>query len=157
MTTQPSAVVSDALVTLLDAERSSIFRLTGADSPYLDGADAELRRSLQAMADESRRNEKELADMLRPSDGSMVDASRVRPNPSFLEFLSLKFLLPKLANCKEILIRYYENALRALGGDGAEVQQALRRHLAQHKADADLLRRAGEAVRAGDRVQGGAR
>lgn len=148
MTTPLPAAVCDALVTLLDAERSSIFRLTGADSSYLDGAGAALRQSLQAMADESHRNAKELADLLRPSDGAIVDSSRVRPDPSFLEFLSLKFLLPKLANAKEVMIRYYENALRALGGDGAAVQQILRRHLAQHKADADLLRRAGEAVRA---------
>jgi len=147
MATPLPAVVCDALVTLLDAERSSIFRLTGADSPYLDGADAELRGVLQEMADESYRNEKELADLLRPSDGPMVDASRVRPDPSFLEFLSLKFLLPKLASAKAVLIRYYENALRALGEDGAEVQSVLRRHLAQHNADLGVLRRAGEAVR----------
>jgi hypothetical protein len=147
MATPLPVTVCDALVTLLDAERSSIFRLTGADSPYLDGADVELRQSLQEMADESYRNEKELADLLRPSDGPMVDARRVRPDPSFLEFLSLKFLLPKLANAKEVLIRYYENALRALGGDGAAVQAVLRRHLAQHKVDVDVLRRAGEAAR----------
>lgn len=141
------AAVCDALVTLLDAERSSIFRLTGADSPYLEGADPELRQSLQAMADESLRNERELADLLRPTDGPMVDSSRVRPDPSFLEFLSLKFLLPKLANAKQVLMRYYENALRALGQDGDQVQAVLRRLLAQHKADAEFLRRAGEAVR----------
>jgi hypothetical protein len=139
--------VCDALVTLLDAERSSIFRLTGAESPYLDGAGPELRQSLQAMADESLRNERELADLLRPSDGPMVDSSRVRPDPSFLEFLSLKFLLPKLANAKEVLIRYYENALRALGRDGGQVQALLQRLLAQHKADVEFLRRAGEAAR----------
>lgn len=143
-----AARVADALVTLLDAERASIFRLTGSGSPYLDGADAELRESLEAMAQESRSNERELADLLRPSDGAAVDACRVRPDPSFLEFLSLKFLIPKLANAKEVLVRYYENALRALGTDGAEVQPVLRRQLAGHKADVAVLRRAAEAARA---------
>ena len=145
-TTLPAAVC-DALVTLLDAERSSIFRLTGSDSPYLDGADAGLRQRLQAMKEESLRNEKELADLLRPSDGPSVDAGRVRPDPSYLEFLSLKFMVPKLANCKEVMSRYYANALRALGDDGAEVRGVLERHLAQHKGDLEFLRKAGESVR----------
>jgi hypothetical protein len=45
------------------------------------------------------------------------------------------------------MIRYYENALRALGDDGAEVRQVLCRHLDQHKADLTLLTRAGEELR----------
>jgi hypothetical protein len=139
--------VSDALVTLLDAERSSIFRLTGSGSPFLDGAGADLRMMLQTMAEESTRNEKELADLLRPGDGAVVNSSRVRPDPSYLEFLTLRFLVPKLANAKGGMIRYYENALRALGDDGAEVRQVLRRHLDQHKTDLRLLTRAGEELR----------
>jgi hypothetical protein len=134
--------VADALVTLLDSERSSIFRLTGENSPYLNNAAPNLRKLLQTMADESVRNEHELADLLRPGDGAVVNSSRVRPDPSYLEFLSLKFMLPKLANAKGVLIRYYENALRALGNDGAEVKLVLRRHLNQHEADLSLLKRA---------------
>lgn len=139
--------VADALVTLLDAERASIFRLTGEKSPYLDDASPELRKTLQGMAEESLRNERELADLLRPGDGAVVNSNRVRPDPSYLEFLSLKFMIPKLANAKGVTIRYYENALRALGNDGAEVEGVLRRHLAQHKADLALLNSAAQEVR----------
>lgn len=140
--------VADALVTLLDAERASIFRLTGEKSPYLDGAGPDLRKMLQDMAQESVRNERELADLLRPGDGAVVNSSRVRPDPSYLEFLSLKFMIPKLANAKGVTIRYYENALRALGNDGVEVKAVLRRHLDQHKSDFELLKRAAEQSRA---------
>ena len=94
------------------------------------------------MAEESARNEHELAELLRPGDGALVNASRVRPDPAYLEFLTLRFMLPKLANAKDVQIRYYENALRALGGDGVEVREVLRRHLDQHKADLGLLTRA---------------
>jgi hypothetical protein len=140
--------VADALVTLLDAERSSIFRLTGEQSTYVNEAGPELRKLLQGMADESHRNERELADLLRPADGAAVNSSRVRPDPSYLEFLSLKFMLPKLANAKVVLTRYYENALRALGNEGNEIKQVLRRHLEQHKSDMAQLIRAGEELRA---------
>lgn len=139
--------IADALVTLLDAERASIFRLTGEDSPYLNEAGPDLRKMLQGMAEESLRNERELADLLRPGDGPVVNSSRVRPDPSYLEYLSLRFMIPKLANAKGVTIRYYENALRALGKDGQEIQTVLRRHLAQHKADLALLNRAAEEVR----------
>lgn len=139
--------VADALVTLLDAERASVFRLTGENSPYLNDAGAELRRMLQGMAEESIRNEHELADLLRPGDGAVVNSSRVRPDPSYLEYLSLKFMIPKLANAKGVTIRYYENALRALGEDGPKVEAVLRRHLAQHKADLALLNSAAQEVR----------
>ena len=140
--------VSDALVTLLDAERSSIFRLTGTGSAFVEGAGSEIRTILQGMAEESTRNERELADLLRPADGAVVNSSRVRPDPSYLEFLTLRFMLPKLANAKGVLIRYYENALRALGNDGVEVREVLRRHLDQHKADLALLTRAAADNRA---------
>ena len=139
--------VADALITLLDAERSSIFRLTGENSPYLNEAGPELRKMLQAMAEESLRNERDLADQLRAGDGAVVNSSRVRPDPSYLEFLSLKFMIPKLANAKGVMIRYYENALRALGSDGGEVNAVLRRHLSQHKSDLALLHTAAEEVR----------
>lgn len=137
-----SAPVLDALRGLLDAERNSIFRLTGADSPYLQDAGPDLRRMLQEMSEVSYQHERELADAIRKLGGDTAARAGERSEPPYLEFLSLKFLLPKLANAKALMIRYYENALRAIGPGGAEVETVLQRHLARHRADLDALNRA---------------
>ncbi len=63
--------------------------------------------------------------------------------------MSLKFLLPKLANEKQLTIERYENALRAIGDARLEVTGLLRAHIATHRRDLNLLSRAAaDAARA---------
>lgn len=137
-----SAAVVDALNSLIETERGSIFRLMGDDSRYLREASPQVRRVLEEEKEASYRHADELRQLVRQLHGQPVPAARTATDPPLLEFISLRFLLPKLVDDKELLIRHYHNVLRALGSDGPEVEQVLRRHVAEHEAHLQVLRSA---------------
>ena len=139
-----SAAVLDALCSLLDAERGSIFRLTGSDSPYVAKASAQVRQMLQTMFESSYTHEREIAQEVRRLGGEPAGRTSARPEEPYLEFLSQRFLIPKLVGEKELLIRFFENALHSIGHESAEVRQIIQRQLAQHKADLESLRQTGQ-------------
>src|SRR5437867_3818747 len=110
-----AASVLDVLYGLLEAEEGSVFRFMREGTPYLTRATVETRRQVEQMAQTSVRNGAELARLIEALGGS-VRLSRVHPENQYLAFLSLKFLLPKLAEAKRRMIERYENGLRALKG-----------------------------------------
>lgn len=139
-----SVAVVDVLNSLIETEQHSIFRLMGDDSPYLREAGPAVRRVLEEEKEASYRHADELARLVRQLGGQPIESRRTS-RPPMLEFVSLRFLLPKLVEDKELLVRYYENALHALGGDNPEVEQVLGGHLAEHQAHLDVLRDASAA------------
>jgi len=149
MTSPPVAVV-DALNSLLEAEQSSVFRFMGEGSPYLSRATADVRRPLQGMVNANQRHVAALGTMVQRLGGFPVPRP-VRPEEQYLAFLSLKFLLPKLVNEKELIWRRYENALRALQDAPPEVTRLLRAIQSEHKAHAEVLRKAAQEVIAASR------
>ena len=144
-----SAAVIDALNGLLEAELNSVFRFMGEGSPYLSRATADVRRPLAEMVATSDRHAAELSDLIESLGGYPLPRS-LRPEEQYLAFLSLKFLLPKLADEKRLMIRRYENALRAIGtGAPREILDVLHNHIANHEAHMHLLdKKAAEAAHA---------
>ncbi len=133
----PVAVI-DALNGLLEAELNRVFRFMDEGSPYLSRATVEVKRPLEAMVETNHRHAGELAELIESLGGYPVPRS-IRPEEQYLAFLSLKFLLPKLANEKRLTIERYENALRAIGNAPDGVRDVLRSHIDTHRRDHDLL------------------
>lgn len=137
----PVAVI-DALNGLLEAELNSVFRFMEEGSPYLSRATVEVKRPLEAMVQTNQRHAAELSDLIESLGGYPVPRS-LRPEEQYLAFLSLKFLLPKLANEKRFTIERYENALAAIGKNAPpQVLALLRSHIATHRRDLDVLDKA---------------
>lgn len=136
-----TAAVIDALNSLLEAEQNSIFRFMGEGSPYLTRADASIRRALNEMLLAGRRRVIELAAAIERF-GGIPQPGAIQREEQYLAFLSLKFLLPKLADAKRLTIERYENALRAIQGAPDEVNSLLNVHLAEHRRDLRILENA---------------
>src|SRR6202167_2995136 len=124
----PSAAVIDALNSLLEAEANSIFHFVGTGSPYLDHAGPEIRQPLEEMRKHLDQHERELSDLIRTLGGEPSTPPAPQAEDQYLSFLSLKFLLPKLVDAKELMIRRYENVLLAIDMD-PQVTPVLRKHL----------------------------
>jgi hypothetical protein len=128
------ALILDALQSLLDAEEASIFRFMRRGTPYLTRADADTRREVEAMAEASDRHAAELAELITRLGGTIRPAP-VQSDNQYLAYLSLQFLLPKLAEAKRRMIERYVNTLRVLKDAPPEVIELLDVHLAQHRHD----------------------
>ena len=149
-----SAAVIDALNSLLEAELNSVFRFMGEGSPYLSRATVDVKRPLEEMVVTSDRHAGELSNVIE-SLGGYPSPRSLRPEEQYLAFLSLKFLLPKLADEKRLMIRRYENALRAIGtGAPREILDVLHSHIATHEEHSRLLdKKAAEAAQAAQASQ----
>lgn len=147
MSAAPVAVI-DALNSLLEAEQGSIFRFMGEGSPYLSRATGEVRRPLLQMV---RTNERHAADLYALIDhlGGIPVNRGIHDEEQYLAFLSFKFLLPKLVDAKKLTIRRYENTLKSIGKGPDEVNQVLAAHLAEHRAELQVLEKAAAQVAAG--------
>lgn len=144
-----SAAVIDALNGLLEAELNSVFRFMGEGSPYLNRATADVRRPLAEMVATSDRHAGDLSELIESLGGFPLPRS-LRAEEQYLAFLSLKFLLPKLADEKRLMIRRYENALRAIGTDAPRrILDTLHAHNATHEEQLQILeKKAAEAAAA---------
>ena len=149
MTSPPAAVV-DALNSLLEAEQGSVFRFMGEGSPYLSRATADVRRPLQQMVEANQRHVAALGMMIERLGGYPVPRP-LRAEEQYLAFLSLKFLLPKLVDEKQLITRRYDNALRAIPDAPPEVTRLLRAIQSEHKAHAEVLKKAADEVIAASR------
>lgn len=141
-----AAVILDTLQSLLDAEQASIFRFMGSGSPYLTRATLDTRDRVERMAAETDHHAAALAAMIDRLGGATRPRA-VQPEDQYLAYLSLKFLLPKLAEAKRMTIERYENALRALRGASPDVLSLLDTHLANHRADLAILAPAAPSAR----------
>ena len=154
--TIPVAVV-DLLNSLLEAEMNSVFRFMGEGSPYLSRATVEVRRPLAEMVQAERRRAGDLADLIESLGTVPTPHVGVRRDEQFLAYLSLKFLLPKLVEEKQLELQRYENALRGikpLPNVTPEVPAVLNSHLAQLRAELAALEQAAEHVVAANRAAG---
>ena len=145
--TSPLAVL-DALNSLLEAEQNSVFRFMHEGSPYLSRASAEIRRPLRQMVQTSYRHCGQLYAMIEEL-GGIPRPCGIEPEEQYLAFLSLKFLLPKLVDAKELTIRRYENTLKSIGSGFPVVQRLLESHLADHREEMGILQKAAAQVAAG--------
>ena len=141
-----AAVLLDTLQSLLDAEQASVIRLMRSGSPYLTRATLETRDRVERMAADTDRHAAALAALIDRLGGATRPRA-VQPEEQYLAYLSLKFLLPKLAEAKRTTIERYENALRALKGAPAEVIEVLRRQLGEHREDLAVLEEAAKGAR----------
>lgn len=137
--TMPSPVaVIDALTSLLDAEHNSMFRFLGEGSPYVSPTIAQVRPRLMEMIASSQRHTRELAAAIDEL-GGVAEPRRVPGEEQYLAYLSLKFLLPKLVEAKQLLIRHYENALSLDGRIPTPYRGMLETHLTEHQRDLQTL------------------
>ena len=150
MVVVPVAVV-DALISLLEAEQQSVFRLMGEQSPYLRQAPPDVQQSLDEIAEVNARHCAQLTDAIEGLGGSAPPRGPGRGD-QYLAFLSLKFLLPKLADELELTIRRYDNTLRAIGKVASpQVLQMLDQQQAEQRAQLAVLRQKAEDVIAASR------
>ena len=140
-----SVAIVDTLNSLLEAEDTSIFRFVGEGSPFLASASPDVRHSLEEMTRHLKQHAKELGRLIE--NLGAAPAPKIRPNSDeqYLAHLSLRFLLPKLVDAKELMIQRHENALRAVGAN-PEVTQVLDRHIGQMRADLAVLRTTADEV-----------
>jgi hypothetical protein len=139
-------LILDTLQSLLDAEQASIFRFMREGTPYLTRATVDTRKQIEQIAAASDRHAAALADLIT-SLGGILRPEPVHPANQYLSFLTLQFLLPKLAQAKRDTIERYENARRALPLAPPEVMQLLNAHLADHRADLAKLEEANKIAR----------
>jgi len=135
----PPAAVIDALNALLESQQNSIIRFMGDSSPYLGGAPPGTRQLLRELLDDNLKRSEEIYRLIEKLGGSPRPRG-LQPEEQYLSYLSLKFLLPKIADAKELIIRRYENALQAIKNAPAEVIGMLERQLAEHRAELEKLK-----------------
>jgi hypothetical protein len=143
MSSGPVAIV-DTLNSLLDAEANSLFRFMDEGSPYLSRATAEMRKPLLAMVAAGEQHMIELGQLVE-SLGGVPSSRHVQPEEQYLAYLSIKFLLPKLLQDKQLMIERYTNAQKTIVGAGPEVAELLERHLQVHRDHAKQLQHAAAA------------
>ena len=146
MPNAPAAIL-DALQSLHEAEQASVFRLLGEPAPPVAPLPARVQELLGSLYDVNARHVNELAAEIR----RLGDAPRARrpaeltSDESYLRFLSLRFLVPKLVREKELMVERYENAIRALPKNApAEISDLLRRQLVEQTANVEALQAAAE-------------
>ncbi len=143
-----SVAVVDALNSLLEAEANSIFHYVGPGSPYLDHAGPKVRKPLEEMSRHLDQHARELTDLVRRLGGEPSNQPTPDAEDQFLSLLSLKFLLPKLVEAKELMIRRYQSVMRAVEGT-PEVAQILDNHLEEIQRDLKVLKETASLVAAG--------
>src|SRR3712207_4700823 len=106
MLSVPVAVV-DALNSLLEAAQASIFRSVEEGSPYLTRAGTDVRGPIHEIFENGFRRYGELFAVVESLGGSPPPLAPPAGD-QYLAYLSLKFLLPKLVEAKELVIQRYE-------------------------------------------------
>ena len=132
--------IVDLISDLLQSEQAGAFHFMTEADPYIKRAEAELRRPLLLMIQNTIRREGELAAILDEL-GSTPPPPAVSKENQYLAFLSVDFLLPKLKEAKLASIRNYEKAIRIAGGDEF-VTPILEQHLREHRSELEQVERA---------------
>jgi hypothetical protein len=140
----PQAIV-DVLNSLLEAEQESLFRFMSDGSPYLGRASVDVRKAVNYVAAADHRRSGELYRMIEDLGGE-PRPPRLQPAEQFLAFLSIKFILPKLVDAKDLLMQRYRNAVAAVGKVPGPPADLLKRHLSEHAGEMEILQQAAEAV-----------
>lgn len=141
------AVILDALQSLHEAEQGSVFRLFGEPAPPVVPLPPRIQELLRRLHELNARHVEELAAEIRRLGGSprARRPAELSSEESYLRFLSLRFLIPKLSREKELMVERYQNALRALTPAApTELAGLVRRQMAEQAASVDELRAAAE-------------
>ena len=132
--------IIDLVSDLLQSEQAGAFHFMTEADPYINRAEAELRRPLLEMIQSTIRREGELAAVIDEL-GSSPPPPAVSKENQYLAFLSVDFLLPKLRDAKLASIRNYERALK-IAADDEMVSAVLEQHLRQHRVELEQINRA---------------
>jgi len=132
--------IIDLISDLLQSEQAGAFHFMTEADPYINRAEAELRRPLLEMIKSTLRREGELAAVIDEL-GSTPPPPAVSKENQYLAFLSVDFLLPKLRDAKLASIRNYEKALR-IASENEMVVGVLEQHLREHRAELEQIDRA---------------
>ncbi|HZK82326.1 MAG TPA: hypothetical protein VFC46_14690 [Humisphaera sp.] len=141
----PSIAIIDALNSLLEAEVQSIFHFVGKNSPLLERAGAEVRQPLDEMVHHLDQHAQEVSHLIRHLGGRPSTPPAPKAEDQYLSFLSLRFLLPKLVDAKELMIQRYQNALQVVAAN-SEVLEVLKRHIEEMEADLKVLKKTAAEV-----------
>jgi len=133
-----AASLLDVLSGLLEGEQASLFRFMNEGTPYLTRATVDVKRTVNGVA---QTNLLHCAQLMRAIEayGGVTRPPRATGEEQYLAYLSLKFLLPRLAQDKRESIERYENALKSLAGAPDDVRRMLESHLATHRRQLQLL------------------
>jgi hypothetical protein len=91
----------------------------------------------------SHRRTRELSNTIDDLGGTPIPRG-LQLEDQYLAYLSLKFLLPRLINAKELAIARWEAARNLVGTRSPEAAELLDRHLAEYRADIAILRKAAD-------------
>ena len=88
------------------------------------------------------RQAREISDLIRQSGDDPSSALETKPQEQYLSHLSLRFLLPKLVEAKQLCVQRYENALAAIEKLASpSVVAVLKKHLAEAQSELAILHR----------------
>jgi hypothetical protein len=136
-----TASLLDVLSGLLEGEQASLFRFMDEGTPYLTRATVDVKRMVNGIAQTNLRHCAQLTRAIEDL-GGVTRPLRATGEEQYLAYLSLKFLLPRLAQDKRESIERYENALKSLAGAPDHVRNLLESHLATHRRQLQLLQEA---------------
>jgi hypothetical protein len=141
-----TASLLDVLGGVLEGEQCSLFRFMREGTPYLTRATVDTRRLVSDIAQANLLHCAQLTGAIE-SLGGVTRPPRAAGEEQYLAYLSLKFLIPRLAQDKRESIERYENALKSLAGAPENVRALLESHLATHRAQLKQLQSAANASR----------
>jgi hypothetical protein len=133
--------IIDLLDDLLQAETAGAFHFMSEADPYINRAEADIRRPLLEMIRSTQRRVGELAGLIDEL-GSTPPAPAVSKENQYLAFLSVDFLLPKLRDAKLASIANFQKALRIAGTGNQMVSEVLSAHLDEHQRELGQIERA---------------
>jgi hypothetical protein len=139
--TLTTASLLDVLQGLLEGEQSSLFRFMNEGTPYLTRATVETRALVSEIARTNLRHCSQLTRVIE-DQGGITRMPRPQGEEQYLAYLSLKFLLPRLAQDKRESIERYENALKSLIAAPQNIRALLESHLATHRTQLQQLQSA---------------
>jgi hypothetical protein len=136
-----TASLLDVLGGVLEGEQGSLFRFMSEGTPYLTRATVETRRLVNDIARTNLRHCGQLTRVIEDL-GGVTRPPRPSAEDQYLAYLSLKFLIPRLAQDKRESIERYENALKSLAGAPDNIRNLLESHLNTHGAQLQQLQSA---------------
>ena len=131
----------DLISRLLRSEQAGIFQYLSQVDPHIGRTAAQVRKPLLEMMATSLRHQGELTFLLQEY-GLTPPPPQLNPEFQNFAYLSLDYLLPRLADAKRRSIAEYEAALGEIASDNPSLANVLQAHLATHQHDLSILERA---------------
>jgi hypothetical protein len=133
-TSTASVNVAELLRDLLEAQQSDTLFFVAQADPYVTPGLGEARRRLRTTIDADQRRATELAGAI-DNLGATIRPAPLSAELQYLAFLSMSFLLPKVAESRRQSIARYETAIARIGDASPAISEMLRRYLAELKEE----------------------